>query len=57
MDTDLTRIQMAKMVSNYAINVLWQEPDVEKWVPDFKDVTVQMDKQYDNAVTKAYQLW
>jgi hypothetical protein len=57
MDTELTRIQMAKMISNYAINVLWQEPDVEKWVPDFKDVTAQMDKQYDNAVTKAYQLW
>jgi hypothetical protein len=57
MDTELTRIQMAKMVSNYAINVLWQEPDVEKWVPDFKDVTAQTDKQYDNAVTKAYQLW
>ena len=56
MDTELTRIQMAKMVSNYAINVLWQEPDTSKWTVEFKDVTEEMDKQYDNAVTKAYQL-
>ena len=57
MDTELTRIQMAKMVSNYAINVLGQEPDTSKWTVEFKDVTEEMDKQYDNAVTKAYQLW
>jgi hypothetical protein len=57
MDTELTRIQMAKMVSNYAINVLWQEPDITKWTVEFKDVSVDMDRQYDNAVTKAYQLW
>jgi hypothetical protein len=57
MDTELTRIEMAKMVSNYAINVLWQEPDTSKWTVQFKDVTEEMDKQYDNAVTKAYQLW
>jgi hypothetical protein len=57
MDTELTRIEMAKMVSNYAINVLWQEPDASKWTVQFKDVTDDMDKQYDNAVTKAYQLW
>ena len=57
MNTELTRIQMAKMLSNFAINVLWQEPDTEKWVVKFDDVTNKMDKQYDNAVTKAYQLW
>ena len=57
MNTELTRIQMAKMLSNYAINVLWQEPDVSKWTIKFDDVTNKMDKQYDNAVTKAYQLW
>ena len=56
MNTELTRIQMAKMLSNYAINVLWQEPDVSKWTIKFDDVTNKMDKQYDNAVTKAYQL-
>ena len=57
MNTELTRIQMAKMLSNYAVNVLWQEPDVSKWTIKFEDVTNKMDKQYDNAVTKAYQLW
>jgi len=57
MNTELTRIQMAKMLSNYAVNVLWQEPDVSKWIVKFDDVTNKMDDQYDNAVTKAYQLW
>ena len=57
MNTELTRIQMAKMLSNFAINVLWQEPDTEKGVVKFDDVTNKMDKQYDNAVIKAYQLW
>ena len=57
MNTELTRIQMAKMLSNFAINVLGQEPDPEKWIVKFNDVTNKMDKQYDNAVTKAYQLW
>ena len=56
MNTNLTRIQMAKMLSNFAINVLWEEPDPEKWIVKFNDVTNKMDKQYDNAVTKAYQL-
>ena len=48
---------MAKMLSNYAINVLWQEPDLSKWTVKFSDVTDKMNKQYDYAVTKAYQLW
>ena len=53
----LTRIQMAKMLSYYAINVLWQTPDTSKWVIRFKDVTKNMNKQYDNWVTLAYELW
>jgi hypothetical protein len=57
MDISLTRIQMAKMLSNYAINVLWQVPDVSKWTVKFSDVTDKTNKQYDYAVTKAYQLW
>jgi hypothetical protein len=57
MNTDVTRIQMAKMLSNYATNVLWKEPDASKWTVKFNDVTNKMDEQYDNAVTKAYQLW
>jgi len=57
MNTSLKRIEMAKMLSYYAINVLWQKPDAEKWVIKFNDVTDKMDKQYDNWVTLAYQLW
>jgi hypothetical protein len=57
MNTRLKRIEMAKMLSNYAINVLWIEPDLSKWTVEFKDVTEEMDKKYDNAVTKVYQLW
>ncbi len=57
MNWNLTRIQMAKMLSQYAINVLWKEPDISKWTIKFNDVTSKMDKQYDNGVTLAYQLW
>ena len=57
MEWKLTRIQMAKMLSRYAINVLWKEPDVSKWVIKFKDVTIKMNMDYDNWVTLAYQLW
>ena len=39
------------------MNVLWETPDPERWVVKFKDVTEKMDKQYDNGVTLAYQLW
>ena len=57
MNGDLTRIQMAKMLSYYAMNVLWQEPDSSRWVMKFKDVSNKLNKEYDNAVTLAYQLW
>ena len=56
MDWKLTRIAMAKMLSQYAINVLWQTPDTSKTVK-FKDVTSKKDADYDNGVTLAYQLW
>ena len=48
---------MAKMLSQYAINVLWKRPDTSKWVVKFNDVTDKMDKDYNNWVTLAYQLW
>ena len=57
MDGKLTRIQMAKMLSYYAINVLWQTPDTSKWTVKFADVSGKLDRQYDNGVTLAYQLW
>ena len=56
MNGKLTRIAMAKMLSQYAINVLWQTPDTSKTIK-FKDVTLKKDSDYDNWVTLAYQLW
>ena len=51
----LTRIAMAKMISNYAINVLWLTPD--KWENCyFSDVSNDLDYQFDRWVTKACQL-
>ena len=55
MDGKLTRIQMAKMLSQYAINVLWEKPDTTKNIK-FRDVTEKKDVEYDNWVTLAYQL-
>ena len=52
----LTRIAMAKMLSQYAINILWKNPDVTK-VNKFNDVTDELDEEYNNWVTLAYQLW
>ena len=52
----LTRIATAKMLSQYAINVLWMTPDTTKQVP-FTDVSAKLDADYDNGVTLAYQLW
>ena len=57
MYTPLTRIQMAKMLSQYAMNVLDQEPDMSRWFMKFRDVTNKMNAEYDNAVTLSYQLW
>jgi hypothetical protein len=51
----LTRIQMANMLSNYAINVLKKVPDSSRNIK-FRDVSSKLDKKYDGAVTKAYQL-
>jgi len=52
----LTRIAMAKMLSQYAINVLGKTPaDVE--VPNFVDVSADLDAEYGNGVTLAYKLW
>ena len=52
----LTRIAMAKMLSQYAINVLGKTPDTTKVVPTFPDVSAQLDADYNNGVTLAYQL-
>ena len=57
MDQPLTRIAMAKMLSQYAINVLGKTPDTTKVVPAFPDVDAKLDADYNNWVTLAYQLW
>ena len=51
----LTRIAMAKMLSKYAINVLWKKP-ANIVVPNFKDITSELDEEYDFWVNLAYQL-
>lgn len=52
----LTRIAMAKMVSKFAINVLWLTPD-SSIDCTFSDVSSSLDAQYNNWVTQACQLW
>ena len=56
MNWKLTRIAMAKMLSQYAINVLWKTPDTTQ-NNKFNDVTDKRDADYDDWVTLAYQLW
>ena len=54
--SNLTRIAMAKMLSNYAINVLGKQPANVK-VPKFSDVSEELNEDYGWAVDLAYQLW
>ena len=53
---NLTRIAMAKMLSQYAMNVLWKKP-ANIVTPKFNDVTDKQNADYDDWVTLAYQLW
>ncbi len=53
---DLTRIAMAKMLSQYAINILWLRPDSSKIV-EFDDVSEEINEKYNNWAILAYQLW
>ena len=56
MNGKLTRIAMAKMLSQYAMNVLWQKP-ANIITPKFNDVSDKQNSDYDDWVTLAYQLW
>jgi len=51
----LTRVAMAKMMANYAIEVLGKTPNTAKTCT-FPDVSIDLDTQYDNGVTEACQL-
>lgn len=52
----LTRIAMSKMLSEYAINVLWYDYD---WNQNcyFWDVSYDMNNAYNDWVCKAFSLW
>ena len=56
MTWNLTRIQMAKMLSYYAINIMWKKPD-ETRNNKFNDVSEKLNSDYNSGVTLAYQLW
>ena len=56
MNWDITRIALAKMISNYAISAFDKKLDTTKKCI-FSDVTSDLDKQYDNWVTNACRLW
>ena len=56
MNGELTRIAMAKMISNFAINVLWLQPNTSIDC-SFSDVPSSLDEQYNYWVTQACQLW
>ena len=47
---------MAKILSQFAISVLWIQPDEDKYT-SFYDVSEDLNRQYDNWVLLAYQLW
>ena len=53
----LNRIAMAKMLANYAENVLWIDDFNTSRNCTFSDVSTSLDRQYDYWVTKACQLW
>ena len=52
----ITRIELSKMISNYAINVLNKKVDTSKKC-QFSDVSDKLNSQYDLWVIKACQLW
>ena len=56
MNWEITRIELSKMISNYATKILKKKVDASKKCV-FTDITSKIDKQYDNWVTKACQLW
>ena len=56
MNKSVTRIELSKMISNYAINILNKKPDTSKKC-EFSDILDNLNTQYDLWVTKACQLW
>lgn len=52
----LTRIAMAKMLSEYAINVLWYYYD-DTLICNFDDISREISNSYNNWDCKAFALW
>lgn len=50
----ITREEMAKMISNYAVNILWKTPDTTK---DCLFVDSNINPDLVKSVTKSCQLW
>ena len=57
MKWNLTRVSAAKMLAQYAMNVLWKKPDISKWILRFNDASNELNERYNNAITLSYQLW
>lgn len=53
---NLTRIEMAKMLSKFAVNIMWMNPDKNR-VNKFRDVDNQLDYNYNSWVELSYWLW
>ncbi len=56
MNWNLTRAELAKMISNYTTEVLWKEIDSTKKC-NFNDVSEELDAKYYYWISHACQLW
>jgi hypothetical protein len=56
MEWELTRIALSKMISHFAINVVWLEPDTSKHYT-YNDVSSALNDKYNNWPLLSYQLW
>ena len=56
MEWEITRAELAKMISNYAINILKKEKNTDEECI-FNDITNELDIKYDNGITHACELW
>lgn len=56
MEWEITRAAMAKMMANFAKNILKKQPDTNKTC-SFEDVSNELDAKYANWITESCQLW
>ena len=54
--TELTRIEASRLLSNFAINILWRTWDASR-ERMFIDVSEYLDSLYENSVSASYKLW